>query len=208
MQCGQIRHTATRSEDAPSQLEVRVRNLPSPEIPLDAPIQEVFRILSKDASRNNRIIQDALDAYRDGRKVLLLTERTEHLTILHEALTDQVERCFALHGRMSGKQRAEVLEELENLDATDSRILLATGRLIGEGFDHPALDTMILAMPISWKGTLQQYAGRLHRVHSEKRDVRIYDYVENDQRQLARMWSKRQQGYKIMGYMIVDAGNL
>jgi superfamily II DNA or RNA helicase len=81
-------------------------------------------------------------------------------------------------------------------------VLLATGRLIGEGFDHPPLDTMVLAMPISWKGTLQQYAGRLHREHAHKKDVRIYDYAETEQPQLARMWNKRQNGYKAMGYKI------
>jgi superfamily II DNA or RNA helicase len=82
------------------------------------------------------------------------------------------------------------------------RILLATGRLIGEGFDHPPLDTLALAMPISWKGTLQQYAGRLHREHGAKKDVRIYDYAETDHPQLARMWDKRQRGYRAMGYQI------
>jgi superfamily II DNA or RNA helicase len=81
-------------------------------------------------------------------------------------------------------------------------VLLATGRLIGEGFDHPPLDTLVLAMPISWKGTLQQYAGRLHREHADKQDVRIYDYAETDQPQLNRMWDKRQRGYRAMGYEI------
>ena len=74
--------------------------------------------------------------------------------------------------------------------------------LIGEGFDHPPLDTMVLAMPVSWHGTLQQYAGRLHREHVNKGDVRIYDYVEHDHPQLARMWEKRQRGYRAMGYRI------
>ncbi len=82
------------------------------------------------------------------------------------------------------------------------RILLATGRLIGEGFDHPSLDTLALAIPISWKGTLQQYAGRLHREQGAKKDVRIYDYAETDHPQLARMWNKRQRGYRAMGYQI------
>ena len=74
--------------------------------------------------------------------------------------------------------------------------------LVGEGFDYPPLDTLFLAMPISWKGTLQQYAGRLHREHTGKRDVRIYDYVERDHPQLARMWDKRLRGYKNMGYVV------
>lgn len=85
-------------------------------------------------------------------------------------------------------------------------MLLATGKLIGEGFDHPPLDTLVLAMPISWKGTLQQYAGRLHRAHVGKSDIRIYDYVDLGHTALTRMWQKRQRGYRAMGYMIANTG--
>jgi len=128
--------------------------------------------------------------------------QTDHLPLLRDALEDEVEHCFVLHGRLSKKQRTTVFAELEALDESAPRILLATGRLIGEGFDHPPLDTLVLAMPISWKGTLQQYAGRLHREHADKQDVRIYDYAETNQTQLARMWDKRQRGYRAMGYEI------
>ena len=206
MQCGPIRHSAARPETAPTQLEVLPHSLPTPEIPLNAPIQEVFRILVGDLKRNRQIADNVLAAYREGRKVLVLTERTEHLDLLHEALGDEVEHCFVLHGRLPKKQRAVIFAELEALDGAVPRVLLATGRLIGEGFDHPPLDTLVLAMPISWKGTLQQYAGRLHREHIEKQDVRIYDYIENDHPQLARMWDKRQRGYRAMGYEIREAG--
>ena len=202
MQCGSIRHSAARPETSPVQLEVLPRYLRAPEIPPDSPIQDVFRILVGDEQRNRLIASDIMAAYRDGRKVLVLTERTEHLALLHEALRDEVEHCFVLHGRLPKKQRTAILVELESLDGSAPRVLLATGRLIGEGFDHPPLDTLVLAMPISWKGTLQQYAGRLHREHADKQDVRIYDYIENDQLQLARMWDKRQRGYRAMGYLI------
>ena len=130
-----------------------------------------------------------------------MTERTEHLELLREALDPNIKNCFVLHGRMAKKQRAVIFAELAALDDSTPRVFLATGRLIGEGFDHPPLDTLVLAMPISWKGTLQQYAGRLHREHADKKDVRIYDYVD-DQLQLARMWDKRQRGYRAMGYRI------
>ncbi|MFC6632962.1 TOTE conflict system archaeo-eukaryotic primase domain-containing protein [Microbulbifer taiwanensis] len=202
MQCGPIRHSAARPEAAPAQLEVWPKYLSSPEIPPESPIQDVFRILASDAVRNRRIAEDVLAAYREGRKVLLLSERTDHLPLLLRALGDEVEHCYVLHGRLSKKQRAAVLSELDSLDESAPRVLLATGRLIGEGFDHPPLDTLVLAMPISWRGTLQQYAGRLHREHFEKQDVRIYDYAEPDQPQLARMWDKRQRGYRAMGYLI------
>ena len=204
MQCGPIRHSAPRPENAPAHLEVLPRNLAAPEIPTGSDIQDIFRILTNDTSRNRRIAQDVLFAYQEGRKILVLTERTEHLELLREAIDDDIKHCFVLHGRLSKKQRASTLAELVELDGSTPLVLLATGRLIGEGFDHPPLDTLVLAMPISWKGTLQQYAGRLHREHSEKQDVRIYDYVEQDQPQLVRMWDKRQRGYHAMGYQILS----
>lgn len=202
MQCGPIRHSAAKPETAPAQMEVWPQMLPAPEIPADSPIQEVFRILANDATRNRHIAGNVLAAYREGRKVLVLTERTDHLPLLLEALGNKVEHCFVLHGRLSKKQRTAVFAELDVLQESAPRVLLATGRLIGEGFDHPPLDTLVLAMPISWKGTLQQYAGRLHREHADKQDVRIYDYVETDQPQLSRMWDKRQRGYRAMEYEI------
>ncbi len=82
------------------------------------------------------------------------------------------------------------------------RVLLATGKLVGEGFDHPPLNTLVLAMPVSWKGTLQQYAGRLHREHATKTDVRIIDFVDTGHPALLRMWDKRQRGYRAMGYRL------
>lgn len=202
MQCGPIRHSAQRPQNAPANLEVWPRNLSAPKIPPESGIQDVFRILVNDTSRNRRIARDILDAYRQGRKILVLTERTEHLELLREAIADDIEHRFVLHGRLSKKRRADILAELFELDGSTPRVLLATGRLIGEGFDHPPLDTLVLAMPISWKGTLQQYAGRLHREHAQKQDVRIYDYIEHDQPQLARMWDKRRRGYRAMGYQI------
>jgi len=202
MQCGPIRHSASRPENAPANLEVWPQSLSSPEIPPASGIQDVFRVLANDSSRNQRIAQDILEAYQEGRKILVLTERTDHLELLRKSIGDDIKHQFILHGRLSKKRRADILTKLAELDDSTPRILLATGRLIGEGFDHPPLDTLVLAMPISWKGTLQQYAGRLHREHAEKQDVRIYDYVEHDQPQLARMWNRRQRGYRAMGYQI------
>ncbi|MEO6380922.1 MAG: hypothetical protein ABIO35_02690 [Nitrobacter sp.] len=111
---------------------------------------------------------------------------------------------LVLHGRMSKKQRAALIMQLEALAPDAPRILLATGKLVGEGFDHPPLDTLVLAMPISWKGTLQQYAGRLHREHATKTDVRIIDFVDTGHPALLRMWDKRQRGYQAMGYRMSE----
>ena len=203
MQCGPIRHSADRSETTPERLEVWPRQLSCPDIPSGSAIQEVFRILANDPERNRRISRDVMAAYREGRKILVLTERTDHLELLREALGETIEYCFVLHGRLSRKTRATILGELDVLNESAPRVLLSTGRLIGEGFDHPPLDTLVLAMPISWKGTLQQYAGRLHRECTDKRDARIYDYVETGHPQLNRMWDKRQKGYRNMGYRIL-----
>lgn len=101
---------------------------------------------------------------------------------------------------MSKQQRAASIAALDALPADAPRVLLAIGKLVGEGFDHPPLDTLVLAMPVSWRGTLQQYAGRLHREHADKTDVRIIDFVDTGHAALLRMWEKRQRGYRAMGY--------
>lgn len=153
-----------------------------------------------DAERTDKIVAEVEVAFGQGRKILLLTERTDHLNAIEMRLAGRVESLFTLHGRMSKKQRASLIGELEALPPDAPRVILATGKLVGEGFDHPALDTLVLAMPVSWKGTLQQYAGRLHREHSDKADVRIIDFIDSGHPALLRMWSKRQAGYKAMGY--------
>ena len=206
MQCGPIRHEARRPEGALQSLAVIPQMLA---VSLDGDpamgIQDVFRQLAASAERSRKIVEDVIRAYRSGRSILVLTERTEHLDTLANALSDQIENLFSLHGRMPKKLRAALLETLESLPGDAPRVLLATGRLVGEGFDHPPLDTLMLAMPISWKGTLQQYAGRLHREHAGKVDVQIYDYVDIGNQVLERMWEKRQRGYKAMGYRIETA---
>ena len=202
MQCGPIRHSASRSETALTCLEVWPRMLEAPLIEPEADIQEVFHVLFTNVSRNRQIVADIVNAYQEGRKIIVLTARTEHLSLLREMLGDRVEPCYVLHGRIPKKQRADILDNLKGLKDSTAFVLLATGSLIGGGFDHPPLDTLVLAMPISWKGTLQQYAGRLHREHAGKQDVRIYDYVEHDHPQLNRMWEKRLRGYRNMGYEV------
>jgi len=101
---------------------------------------------------------------------------------------------------MSGKQRREIAEQLASIPAGEERLLLATGRFLGEGFDDARLDTLFLALPVSWKGTLVQYAGRLHRQSRGKSEVRIYDYVDRYVPMLARMFERRMKGYRSMGY--------
>jgi superfamily II DNA or RNA helicase len=203
MQCGPIRHRAASPANAPQDLEVVPVARHSPiDLPATAGIQDVFRHLANDIARTEAIASQIKAAFEQGRKVLVLTERTEHLDAMLLALAGHEPAPFVLHGRMSKKQRATLMAELDLLPPQAPRILLATGKLVGEGFDHPPLDTLVLAMPVSWKGTLQQYAGRLHREHASKADVRIIDFVDTGHLALRRMWEKRQRGYRAMGYRI------
>ncbi|CAN7745331.1 DEAD/DEAH box helicase family protein [Variovorax sp. LjRoot290] len=207
MQCGPTRHTAARPTGAPQTLEAIPRYLSAHiELAADAGIQDVFRHVANDASRTEAIADEIASAFEQGHKVLVLTERTDHLDAIGTTLAGRVPTLFTLHGRMSKKQRVALIGALDALPPDAPRVLLSTGKLVGEGFDHPPLDTLVLAMPISWKGTLQQYAGRLHREHAEKSRVRIIDFIDAGHPALLRMWDKRQRGYQTMGYRIPSAG--
>lgn len=209
MQCGPIRYTAAKPAGAPQDLEVLPRSrFTHIDLPTDAGIQDVFRHLVNDQVRTESIAAEVRGAVGQGRKVLVLTERTEHLDAIKAALGGLEPVPFVLHGRMSRKQRAALVADLDALPPDAPRVLLSTGKLVGEGFDHPPLDTLVLAMPVSWKGTLQQYAGRLHREHASKTDVRIIDFVDTGHPVLLRMWDKRQRGYRAMGYRIEEQHEL
>ncbi|EFA0886524.1 DEAD/DEAH box helicase family protein [Escherichia coli] len=207
MYCGAIRHTAARPKESLHNLEVLTRSrFTSVHLPSDARIQDIFREIALDHDRTVAIAEEAMKAFGQGRKVLVLTERTDHLDDIASVMNTLKLSPFVLHSRLSKKKRTMLISGLNALPPDSPRILLSTGRLIGEGFDHPPLDTLILAMPVSWKGTLQQYAGRLHREHTGKSDVRIIDFVDTAYPVLLRMWDKRQRGYKAMGYRIVADG--
>ncbi len=203
MQCGPIRHKASNSASAPHDLEVIPQMLHKRiDLPQEVGIQEVFQHIAVDINRTAAIAAQIENSFSQGRKVLVLTERTEHLDAIKAALIEKIPSLFVLHGRMSKKLRTTLITELNALPPDEPRVLLATGKLVGEGFDHPPLDTLVLAMPISWTGTLQQYAGRLHREHATKSDVRVIDFVDTGHPALVRMWEKRQRGYRAMGYKI------
>ncbi|CAK6701901.1 TOTE conflict system archaeo-eukaryotic primase domain-containing protein [Synechococcus sp. CBW1107] len=203
MQCGPIRHTAQRPAGAPQILELVSRTHQLEGLPTDLPIQELMRRLAEDPRRTERIVDEALACWGDGRNLLLLSERTDHITTIATALAGEVPNLFLLHGRLSARQRSTTLAALEALPLNEPRIVLATGRLVGEGFDHPPLNTLLLAMPVSWKGTLQQYAGRLHRQQSGKTSVRIIDWVDLGHPITQRMWERRLRGYRAMGYALL-----
>ncbi len=165
-------------------------------------IQEIYSRIAADTRRNEQILDDVIRALEEGRSPVLLTERREHLEYFADRLEHLARHLVVLQGGMGVKQRREVVAQLTSIPDREERLLLATGRFLGEGFDDARLDTLFLAMPVSWKGTLVQYAGRLHRRHSDKTEVRIYDYVDRNVPMLARMFDKRMKGYRAMGYSV------
>ena len=134
---------------------------------------------------------------------MVLTERNGHLDRLAAALAPAVRHLVVLRGGMSEKELAAVTDRLAKIPDDEERVLLATGRYVGEGFDDTRLDTLFLTLPISWRGTIAQYAGRLHRLNDRKREVRIYDYADLNVPILARMFDRRCRGHQAVGYTIL-----
>jgi superfamily II DNA or RNA helicase len=167
-------------------------------------IYEVWPPLVRDKKRNELILMDILNVVERGRFPIVLTERREHLEILQDMLRGSVQHLAVLHGGLRAKKRKEVLSSLKECGDNKKKLLLATGAYIGEGFDDPRLDTLFITMPVSFKGKMVQYAGRLHRSHENKKDVRIYDYVDHNVSVLLRMFEKRFKTYKMMGYNIKE----
>ena len=209
MQCGPIWYRADpRSEAAkrPFRHTVAIRNttfaLPGVASDTQPPIQDVFRAVATDAARNDLIFDDILRALELKRSPVVITERADHLENLEVRLKGFAKNVIVLRGGQTDRRRREIAERLLSIPGSEERVLLATGRYLGEGFDDPRLDTLFLTMPIAWKGTLAQYAGRLHRLHDTKREVLIYDYVDQNVPVLARMAAKRRKAYQSIGYRI------
>jgi len=205
MQCGPVRFkTDPRRQAAARPFAHVVRpSMTSFVLPpgVDDPgIQEVYRLLAEDEDRNSLLVDDIVAAVDAGRSPLVLTERTRHRDLLAARLTERVANVFSLSSGASARRRRALAEAIAAVSAAEPRVIVATGRLAGEGIDDARLDTLFLAMPISWRGTLQQYAGRLHRLYDEKTEVVIHDYVDAAVPVLARMYEKRRRGYRAMGY--------
>jgi len=168
----------------------------------DGKIQSLYTALAVDEKRNTMVFDDILRAVEAGRVPLVLTERTGHVDEFAVRLSGFVKNIIVLKGGMGKRKLKALMEEMASIPENDERVIIATGRCIGEGFDDSRLDTLFLAMPVSWRGTLQQYAGRLHRLHKSKKEVRIYDYIDHKVPVLAKMYEKRLRGYKALGYSI------
>jgi len=165
-----------------------------------AGIQALYAALASDDTRNSLILDDLMRALDEGRSPILLTERRDHLEYFAERLRSTTRRFVVLHGGMRVKERRELAARVAERPEGEGHLVLATGRYIGEGFDDARLDTLFLAMPISWKGTLVQYTGRIHRLHPGKKEVQIYDYVDREVPMLLRMFEKRLRTYRAIGY--------
>jgi superfamily II DNA or RNA helicase len=207
MQCGPIRYR----DDAIKQAEKRpfdhlvIPRFTSFNTPLDKEekdisIHELYAGIIENEMRNQLIIDDVVQCHKNGRSCLVLTERTVHVESIANELGKRIPDVILLMGGMGTKETRETRARISEIPEDRPLTLVATGRYIGEGFDEPRLDTLFLAMPISWKGTLQQYAGRLHRLFETKKEVLVYDYVDVRVRMLEKMYNKRLAGYASIGY--------
>jgi superfamily II DNA or RNA helicase len=166
-------------------------------------INEAYRELIKNDRRNKLIIEDVEECVKNGRTPLVLTKFKDHADALVKMLEHKVDHIFLLQGGRSNRERDEILGKLRSVPSEESLALVAIGKYIGEGFNYPRLDTMMLAAPIAWQGNVEQYAGRLHRDYEGKADVIIYDYVDTHIKVLERMYHKRLRAYKKIGYEIM-----
>lgn len=208
MQCGPVRHRVdARTQASERGIRHRIRERTTrfelPQILASAerpPMPGIYAALAQDEGRNDLIFDDVLQTLEKKRSPIVLTERKDHLAYLQERFTPFVRNMAVLRGGMSASERRRCEAALA-VPASEERLILATGRYIGEGFDDPRLDTLFLTMPISWKGTLAQYVGRLHRQHAGKTNVLVVDYVDGAVPVLARMAARRRTGYRSLGYL-------
>ena len=204
MQCGKIRFTS----DAKCQMENQgFKRLLVPRFTSFRTITQdsnsyvrITQELSEDKVRNEFIIEDVKAAIQNGRTPLVLTTRTIHVKVLVQMLIPFADHVIQLVGANSAKEKRLALQELQSIPTSESLVIVATGKYVGEGFDYPRLDTLFLTMPIAWKGNVEQYAGRLHREYTGKNEVRIYDYVDIHVPLCDSMYRKRLKGYSRAGY--------
>jgi len=215
MQCGPVRHHVDAKAEAsarPFEHSVIVRPTGfRPISPADSDqrkqFQDLCRELIADSARNEMIREDVLHNVREGRSPLVLTERREHLELLATSLKADVPHVVVLQGKTGIKESRAIADHLAKIAPEEPRVLLATGKYVGEGFDDPRLDTLFLTLPVSWRGTVAQYVGRLHRLYESKTEVRVYDYADLNVPMLSRMFDRRCQGYEAVGYTVLLPGN-
>ncbi len=205
MQCGPVRYKVNAKQQAQVHtfnhiLIPRFTSFKSSMTEEGKTTQALYKEIADNDKRNDLIFDDVLKSLDDGRNPIILTERRDHIEKLYEKLKGFAKNIIVLTGGLSKKEEQERLRKLKEIPRNEERIILAIGKYIGEGFDDDRLDTLFLTMPVSWKGTVQQYVGRLHRVNSVKKDVKVYDYVDIKEPRLEKMYKKRLSGYKALGY--------
>jgi superfamily II DNA or RNA helicase len=207
MAAGPIRHKVKSSSEGMFEQEVQVHQLyDTPPLHLSRPeerpkITDAYRWIMENENRTQRIVSDVINNVREAKHPIILTERREHAETINNLLKVSRVNSIILKGAMKAAERRRVDEHLHSAQA-----VVATGKYAGEGFDLPRLDTLFLAMPIAWKGSLAQYAGRIHRESDGKTQVTIHDYVDCGLPMLQRMFNKREKSYKTMGYTILFTG--
>ncbi|SHF90608.1 DEAD/DEAH box helicase [Ornithinibacillus halophilus] len=210
MQCGLIRYKVSakqQSKTLPFKQVLIPRNSSYKSSEEDLDIQSMYNELATNKARNEMIFNDVLEELEKGSCPIILTERIEHVKILESMFQNFVKNLVVITGGLSKKDEKQKLKMLKEIPDNQELLVISTGKYIGEGFDFDRLDTMFLVLPISWKGTLQQYVGRLHRVRENKEIVRVYDYVDNHVEVLNRMFKKRMKGYNSLGYVIETEEN-
>lgn len=165
-------------------------------------VNDAYELLRKNEVRNEQIANDIRQCIADGRTPVVLTRYTNHAADLYERVKAYADKAFLLTGKLSKKEQSALRLELEEFPADRSMVLIATGQLIGEGFDYPRLDTLILAIPVAFEGVVEQYAGRLGRNYEGKENVIIFDYVDSHITVFDNMYAKRLKAYKRIGYQL------
>ena len=206
MQCGPIRYSADAKTQMASQTFARLliprftsyRELTDEKSTYARMVQN----MSEDENRNSLIIDDVCEILKEGRSPIILTNLTAHVETLANALTPHCKHVITLVGSESAKEKRQKMEYLQNLPSSEPLVIVATGKYVGEGFDYPRLDTLFLALPVSWKGIIAQYAGRLHREYPGKKEVRVYDYIDIRIPMCDLMYKRRLRGYASVGYQI------
>jgi len=204
MQCGSIRF---RMEESTSQISkrliVRDTNTTFP-YKSDTSIQDVFRSLIEDKERNGMIVKDVLSALSEGKRCLILSQWTKHCQELSEKLKDAGKEVVTFSGTQGKKERQALLTKIQETRTNQDLIVIATGQYLGEGFDCPQLDTLFLAFPVSFKGKVVQFAGRIMREHPRKTSSTIYDYLDSKIPVLKKMGNRRAKAYKLLGFELHD----
>ena len=163
---------------------------------------EAYEMLRHNEARDEQILSDVKECIAAGRTPVILSKYKDHSERLYDQMKGYADKVFLMTGNNSKKEHKQICEQLQQISPEETLVLVATGSLIGEGFDFPRLDTLIMATPVSFRSVVEQYAGRLNRNYAGKKDVIVFDYVDSHIPMLERMYGKGLKAYKQIGYEI------